>query len=88
MTRILLIGMNHRTAPVDVRERFAVDTPGPLLRKLVDRPEVAEAVLVSTCNRVEVVVTTDNPDAARHALYDFFARDLAEGQGPAVGALQ
>ena len=45
MTRILLIGMNHRTAPVDVRERFAVDTPGPLLRKLVDRPEVAEVRL-------------------------------------------
>lgn len=86
--KILLLGMNHRTAPLEVRERFAVDASGALLRKLVDRPEIAEATLLSTCNRVEVVVTTENPDAAQHVLYDFFARELAEGAGPAAGALE
>ena len=85
--KILVLGMNHRTAPVDVRERFAVDRPGPVLRKLVDRPEIAEATLISTCNRVELVVSADNPDAARHVLYDFFSRELGDGQGPSVGAL-
>ncbi len=80
--KILLLGMNHRSAPVDVRERFAVSQTGPMLRKLVDRPEIEEAVLLSTCNRVEVVVTTENADAARHVLLDFFARDLAQGELP------
>ena len=86
--KIVLLGMNHRTAPVDVRERFAADEPGVLLRKLVDRPEIAEATLLSTCNRVEVVVATENSDAAKHVLYEFFARDLANGEGPAAGALE
>ena len=86
--KIVLLGMNHRTAPVDVRERFAADEPGVLLRKLVDRPEIAEATLLSTCNRVEVVVATENSDAAKHVLYDFFARDLANGEGSAAGALE
>ena len=86
--KIVLLGMNHRTAPVDVRECFAVDEPSALLKKLVDRPEIVEATLLSTCNRVEVVVTTENPDAAKYALYEFFARDLANGEGPAAGALE
>ena len=85
--KILVLGMNHRTAPVDVRERFAVDATGPVLRKLVDRPEIAEATLISTCNRVELVVTAENPDAAQHVLYDFFARELGDGDGPSAGAL-
>ena len=86
--KIVLLGMNHRTAPVDVREHFASDEPGELLQKLVDRPEIVEATLLSTCNRVEVVVTTENPDGAKYALYEFFARDLANGEGPAAGALE
>ena len=80
--KVLLLGMNHRSAPIEVRERFAVAQAGPMLRKLIDRPEIQEAVLLSTCNRVEVVVTTENSDAAQHVLLDFFARDLAEGELP------
>ena len=86
--KILLLGMNHRTAPVDVRERFVTDATEALLRKLVDRPEIAEATLISTCNRVEVIVTTENLDAAQHVLYEFFARDLAGGEGPQESELE
>ena len=86
--KVLLLGMNHRTAPVDVRELFAASDSQPLLRKLVDRPEIAEAALISTCNRVELVVTTDKPDAARHVLYEFFSRELAGGSGPSAAALE
>lgn len=85
--KVLLLGMNHRSAPVEVRERFAVAQAGPLLRKLVDRPEIGEAVLLSTCNRVEVVVTTENSDAAQHVLLEFFARDLAAGELPSGNSL-
>jgi glutamyl-tRNA reductase len=80
--------MNHRTAPVEIRERFAVTDLRMLLRKLVDRPEFDEAVLLSTCNRVEVIITTETPDAAQDALYEFFARDLADGELPASLSLQ
>ena len=52
--KILLLGMNHKSAPLDVRERFAIDDPTPMLQKLVACDEIDEAVVVSTCNRVEL----------------------------------
>jgi glutamyl-tRNA reductase len=76
--KIVLVGMNHRTAPVEVRERFAVADPLPWLQKLVESEEIEEAVLVSTCNRVEVVATAPNLESARHRLRAFFHRDLGQ----------
>jgi glutamyl-tRNA reductase len=74
--KLLLIGMNHRTAPLELRERLAVDEPGPVLRKLVASGEVDEAVLISTCNRVEVVVRTRQIEPARLRLRSLFRREL------------
>lgn len=74
--RVLLLGMNHRTAPVELRERFAASDPAPLLAKLVESEEIEEAVLVSTCNRVEVIALTQRPEAARLRLRSFFRREL------------
>jgi glutamyl-tRNA reductase len=73
---MILLGMNHETAPIEVRERLAVDEPGPLLQKLVASDEIEEAVLFSTCNRVEVLVLTRSLESARHRLLCFFNRDL------------
>jgi glutamyl-tRNA reductase len=81
---ILLLGMNHRTASLALRERYAVEDVRPALTKLVADGDIEEAVLLSTCNRVEVVVTTRRPDAARIRLRSFVARDLAE-ESPAPG---
>ena len=75
--KLLLAGMNHRSAPVEVRERFAVEDPGPALAKLTGCAEIEEAILVSTCNRVEVLVSTREPEAARLRLESFFRHDLA-----------
>src|SRR5215510_4181974 len=54
---IVLIGVNHKTAPVEVRELFAFSdeacTDG--LRRLVDGEVVREGLIVSTCNRVEIL---------------------------------
>jgi glutamyl-tRNA reductase len=81
--KLLLVGMNHRTAPLALRERLAVDEPGPVLQKLVAGEEVDEAVLLSTCNRVEVVVLTREVEAARLRLRSLFRRELATGDaGP------
>jgi glutamyl-tRNA reductase len=74
---MILLGMNHESAPIEVRERLAVDEPGPLLQKLVDSDDIEEAVLFSTCNRVEVLVLTRSLESTRHRLHAFFGRDLA-----------
>ncbi|MFV1978004.1 MAG: glutamyl-tRNA reductase [Myxococcota bacterium] len=73
---MILLGMNHQSAPVEVRELLAVDEPGPLLQKLVASDEIEEAVLFSTCNRVEVLVLTRSLESARLRLVSFFNRDL------------
>ncbi len=54
--KLILIGLNHRTAPVEIRERaaFPVDKIGEVSRSIVDSSLLREAVVVSTCNRVEI----------------------------------
>ena len=74
--KMILLGMNHQSAPIAVRERLAVDEPGPLLQKLVDSDDIEEAVLFSTCNRVEVLALTRSLESARHRLRAFFRHDL------------
>ncbi|QDQ98253.1 glutamyl-tRNA reductase [Tomitella fengzijianii] len=69
---ILMVGMSHRSAPVSTLERAAVseaDRP-KLLDALVRRPHVAEAMVVSTCNRIEI-----------YAVVDAFHGGLAEVSG-------
>ncbi len=84
---LLLLGMSHRTAPLELRERYAVtDLAGPL-EKLAGSPEVEEAVLLSTCNRVEVLVLTRTLEAARVRLRSFIERDLAGADAPPPSAL-
>jgi len=77
--KIYLLGMNHRSAPVEVRERFAVGEVQEALKKLAASPEIEEAVVISTCNRVEVLVTTHGLESARHRLHRFFEWDLGGG---------
>jgi glutamyl-tRNA reductase len=77
--RIVLVGVNHLSAPLELREQLAVDDPVPPLRKLMASDEIDEAVLFSTCNRVEVVAVTRALDAARLRLRSFVARDLPQG---------
>jgi glutamyl-tRNA reductase len=54
---VVVIGVSHKTAPVDVRERFAAGAEilPELLARLTSRPELDEAMFLSTCNRVEIV---------------------------------
>ncbi len=76
---IVLIGLNHKTAPVEVRERlaFAESRLPDALQQLVDRQVISEGVIVSTCNRVEIIATTANrneSDPTASHLYDFLHR--------------
>jgi glutamyl-tRNA reductase len=83
---LLLIGMNHRTAPLALREHYAIEDVAPALTKLVDRDVITEAVLLSTCNRVEAVACAPRLEVARGRLRSFFERDLAQGPPPDLGA--
>jgi glutamyl-tRNA reductase len=61
----LLIGINHKTAPIEVRERVAIsreELPGAT-RALAEVPGVTECMIVSTCNRVEILAAVDAPNA-------------------------
>ncbi|MBI2957077.1 MAG: glutamyl-tRNA reductase, partial [Acidobacteria bacterium] len=71
-----LVGLSHHTAPVEVRERLHVpesELPAAL-RDLREQPGVAEALLLSTCNRVEALLRVEGATDARALVTDFLAR--------------
>ena len=73
--KLLLIGVNHKTAPVALREKLAALIPDveAAYERLKELPELPEVLLYSTCNRVEVLCATEDPEAAQARLTDFFA---------------
>ncbi|HUX44651.1 MAG TPA: glutamyl-tRNA reductase [Terracidiphilus sp.] len=62
---LAIIGVNHKTAPIALRERIAISREelSKVIRALADQPGVAECMIVSTCNRVEVLAALDDPQA-------------------------
>jgi len=67
------LGLNHATAPLDVRERvaFAPEGLGHALRDLLARPAVKEAAILSTCNRTELYVHGPEPRPVVEWLEEF-----------------
>ena len=69
---IVVIGLSHHTSPVELRERFAFREPDipETLEQIRNVGLATEAVVLSTCNRVELyaVVPSENPTAAQHLL--------------------
>src|SRR5215472_8894879 len=90
---LVLIGVNHRTAPVEVREQFAIPEARlpEAVKELATYPGVEEGLIVSTCNRVELLARTTNgsadldgflkqiygfdPTPYREHLYEYHERD-------------
>lgn len=83
---IFVLGLNHKTADVDVREKLAFN--GPKLEEGLLRiktlPEVKEAVILSTCNRVEIYANVEDAAKASESIKNFISefhgikRDLLE----------
>ena len=77
---LTLVGVNHRSAPVEVRERLALtgESAVSAVRTLHADPVVAEAFVLSTCNRVEYLVRThgeDGSEAIQRLLRDEYGFD-------------
>ena len=74
--RISVVGISHHTAPIEVRERLDFpekDLPGAL-QTLKESGGISEAILLSTCNRVEVLASCEDDAATQPMVAEFFAR--------------
>ncbi len=73
--KIIVVGLSHKTAPVHIREKvaFPPDKMEEPLRQLLELPSISEALIVSTCNRVELYAVSRQPEAAIIELKKFLA---------------
>ncbi len=76
MIKITLAGVNHKTAPVEIRERIAYpkESLSSAVQSLAHQDSVLECLLLSTCNRVEILTITSNI----HPSPDFFTDFLSK----------
>ncbi len=83
--KILLIGLSHKTAPVEVREKLTFSytmlrsalTHFDHLHPQAHLEDVQEGIILSTCNRLEVYALVRDPGVARQAITDFLSRACA-----------
>jgi len=73
--KLIVTGLSHHTAPVEVRERLAFEenTLPQALGRLREAPGMIEGMILSTCNRVEVAVTADGESDTAKAVESFLA---------------
>ena len=64
--RLVLLGINHNTAPIEVRERLAIPSTrlADATRSLLHQPGIREGLILSTCNRVELLTLQDDAGEA------------------------
>lgn len=80
---IVIVGLNHRSAPIEVRESAAFENPylGDALVRVGRLPGIQEGVILSTCNRVEVVAVSADGGSACEAIKSFLGEPRPHGRG-------
>ncbi len=89
MSELLALGVSHKTAPLELRERLAL-TEGRavgVLGELVDRAEILEAAAISTCNRTELYVYASDAVASESLALGLLAREAETRPTDLVGHL-
>jgi len=73
---IVVVGLSHRTAPVEVRERlsFTGNSLREALKRLKDCPTIQGCAILSTCNRTEVYAVVMEVDEGLNAIWSFLSR--------------
>ena len=76
MITIVNIGMNHETAPVELRElvSFGRDDIDKVLDAIRSIKDIKESLVLSTCNRVEILFTTENEKESKESVIEFLSR--------------
>jgi len=70
--KIMILGVNHKTAPVEIRERLSFSNdPGTPFREIGVIPGCEEFCFLSTCNRVEVTFVSSTPEETERKIRDF-----------------
>jgi len=61
---IIVVGLNHKTAPVELREKFAFSSEDIQrgLSRLLQWSDISESIILSTCNRVEIIISSTAPE--------------------------
>ena len=77
---LVTIGMSHKTASLDVREKLAVDKneSRKILKKLHSMPLVDEAIILSTCNRTEIYYEYENHLGQEKRIFHVIMKCLVE----------
>jgi glutamyl-tRNA reductase len=89
MAEVLALGVSHKTAPLELRERLAL-TEGravSVLGELTDRDEILEAAAISTCNRMELYLYAADPVGAESLALGLLAREAETPPTDLVGHL-
>ncbi len=89
MSELLAIGISHKTAPVEVRERLALTDAraAEFVRDLHGVPDVQEVVALSTCNRTELYLVVDDPVEAESTVLGMLARQASIRPTALAGAI-
>jgi glutamyl-tRNA reductase len=89
VSQLLTVGVSHKTAPVEVRERLALPEAraAEFIRELRGSTEVYEAVAVSTCNRTELYLVVGDPVEAESTVLTMLARQAEIGPTALAGAI-
>ncbi|HYK73062.1 MAG TPA: glutamyl-tRNA reductase [Pseudoneobacillus sp.] len=72
---ILVVGINYKTAPVEIRERltFNPNELGDAMKKLQSKKSILENVIISTCNRTEIYAVVDQLHTGRYYMKEFLS---------------
>jgi glutamyl-tRNA reductase len=83
---IVIVGLNHRSAPIEVRESVAFENAylRDSLARLHDYASIDEGVILSTCNRVEIVAAAADRRVALSDITDFLSEQKAHRQLGAI----
>ncbi|MFQ5722023.1 MAG: glutamyl-tRNA reductase, partial [Candidatus Aminicenantales bacterium] len=77
MSELLVLSLNHRTAPVEIRENlsFSKDSLMETCQKILKLPYVEEVLILSTCNRTELIVSLSDLEQEPRSLINFLAEE-------------